>query len=150
MENKRRDFLKLAGLTGIGLAAAGLNKAYASDNMPFEEPNLPLYIKNKGQTHEQRFNMSGFAAPKISTVRVGIIGLGQRGPSHVQRMSMLEGVEIRALCDLLPEKAEAAKKKLARMTVRYVEITSPVERYLFEVYAAIRLNTHKYNTFETH
>ncbi|MCK9412897.1 MAG: Gfo/Idh/MocA family oxidoreductase [Prolixibacteraceae bacterium] len=112
MKNRRRDFLKLAGLTGLGIAGGGLSKGFASDSKCIEEPNLPQLIKQYGQLHEQRFNMSGFAAPKISNVRVGIIGLGQRGPSHVQRMSIIEGVEIRALCDLLPEKAEAAKKNL--------------------------------------
>ena len=43
------------------------------------------------------FNMCGFAAPKISTVRIGIVGLGQRGPGAVERMSFIEGVEIKAL-----------------------------------------------------
>ena len=56
--------------------------------------------------------MSGFAAPKIETVRVGVVGLGQRGPGAVDRLSKIEGVEIKALCDLLPERAEKAKKSL--------------------------------------
>jgi hypothetical protein len=97
MQSKRRDFLKLAGLTGIGIAGAGLTKGFALDGPMVMEPNLPQIIKQYGQSHEQRFNMSGFAAPKIGTVRVGIIGLGQRGPSHLQRMSILDGVEIKAL-----------------------------------------------------
>ena len=60
----------------------------------------------------QHFNMSGYAAPKIETVRIGVIGLGQRGPAHVKTMSRIDGVEITALCDLRPEKAEAAKQLL--------------------------------------
>ena len=58
------------------------------------------------------FNMSGYAAPPIETVRIGIIGLGMRGPGAVRRMSFLEGVEIRGLCDLLPERAERAREML--------------------------------------
>jgi predicted dehydrogenase len=112
MKSKRREFLKLVGLTGIGIAGADIAKGFAIDGNYVEEPNLPQLIKQYGQSYEQRFNMSGYAAPKINTVRVGIIGLGQRGPSHVKRMSIIEGVEIKALCDLLPEKAEAAKKLL--------------------------------------
>ncbi len=112
MQSKRRDFLKLAGLTGVGLAGGGFTKGFAHEGPNEEAPNLPQFIKQYGLSREQQFNMSGFAAPKIANVRVGIIGLGQRGPSHVQRMSILEGVEIKALCDLLPEKAEASKKKL--------------------------------------
>ncbi len=57
--------------------------------------------------------MSGYAAPKLDRVRIGIIGLGHRGPSHLETMRHIEGVEIRALCDLLPERAGAANKRLS-------------------------------------
>lgn len=45
------------------------------------------------------FNMSGYRAPKIPTVRVGFVGLGMRGPGAVKRMTYIEGVEIAAICD---------------------------------------------------
>jgi predicted dehydrogenase len=112
MKSKRREFLKLAGLTGLGVAGVNIGPGFAATGTNEGDSILPQLNKQVQQTHVQHFNMSGFAAPKINTVRVGIIGLGQRGPSHVQRMSMIDGVEIKALCDLLPEKAEAAKKKL--------------------------------------
>lgn len=60
----------------------------------------------------QRFNMSGYAAPPLEKVRVGIVGLGNRGPSHLETMRHIEGVEFTALCDLLPERAAAAGKRL--------------------------------------
>jgi hypothetical protein len=60
----------------------------------------------------QRFNMCGYAAPKLDTVRVGFIGLGQRGPDHLNNMTKLEGVEIKALCDIRPEFADRAKKSI--------------------------------------
>ena len=60
--------------------------------------------------------MSGYAAPKIDTVRIGIIGLGMRGPGAVERLSYIEGVEIKGLCDLRPEKAEEALKLLEKTT----------------------------------
>jgi hypothetical protein len=56
--------------------------------------------------------MSGYTAPKLNTVRVGIVGLGMRGPGAVDRLSYIEGVDIKALCDLSPEKVEAMQKKL--------------------------------------
>jgi len=102
--NRRREFLKSTGLAGLGLFGAG--SAIGSD---FE--TLPLEAKY-GTSRMQSFNMSGLAAPKIETVRVGIVGLGQRGPGAVDRLSKIEGVEIKALCDLLPERAEKAKKSL--------------------------------------
>lgn len=96
--NSRRDFIRLAGLASLGLAA-GLPEGYAS-------------LPDGKKPHKQQFNMSGFRAPKIDTVRVGVIGLGNRGPSHVSTMSHLEGVEIRALCDVRPEKVTETMKML--------------------------------------
>lgn len=57
--------------------------------------------------------MSGYAAPALETVRIGFIGLGNRGPAAVIRMSKIEGVDIKGLCDLRPEKAQEAKQKIA-------------------------------------
>lgn len=107
MKNNRRSFLKLTGLTGLGLAGGGLLKGFAAE--PHDVNSVqPL----DGKSHVQRFNMSGYGAPKLDTVRVGFIGLGQRGPSHLNNMTKLEGVEIKALCDIRPENVLKAKKSL--------------------------------------
>jgi len=105
MDNtKRREFLKSTGLMGLGLFGAG--SAFGMDlaKLPAEAA--------KGINRIQSFNMSGFAAPKLETVRVGIVGLGMRGPGAVDRLSKIDGVEIKALCDLLPERVEKAKEQL--------------------------------------
>ena len=64
-----------------------------------QESNLPEIIEAVRKTHTQRFNMSGYAAPAIPVVRIGIIGLGDRGSGAVQRLSYIDGVEIKALGD---------------------------------------------------
>lgn len=102
--NRRREFLKSTGLVGLGLFGAGSTLAKDFQNLPHEAAY--------GASRVQSFNMCGFAAPKIETVRVGVVGLGQRGPGAVTRLSKIEGVEIKALCDLLPERAEKVKKSL--------------------------------------
>lgn len=56
--------------------------------------------------------MCGYAAPKIDTVRIGYIGLGNRGAGALERIVFLENVQVKALCDIRPEKAEAVRKKL--------------------------------------
>tara|TARA_R110000737_G_scaffold350579_1_gene390035 strand:- start:679 stop:1944 length:1266 start_codon:yes stop_codon:yes gene_type:complete len=56
--------------------------------------------------------MSGYAAPKLDVVRVGVVGLGNRGPGAVNRLSKIEGVEIKALCDLRPEMVDKVMKSL--------------------------------------
>ena len=112
MKKNRRDFIKLTGISGLSLAGGGIMKSYASESMNHDEPNLAQAIHDYEKKHVQHFNMSGYEAPKIETVRIGVIGLGQRGPAHVMTMSRIDGVEIKALCDLRPEKAIAAKKLL--------------------------------------
>lgn len=97
----RRNFLKLSSLAGLGLASGNII-ARSNENLPpFKSP-----------LGTQRFNMSGYSAPKLDTVRVGIIGLGMRGPGAVKRLSYIEGVEIKALCDLRLEQTEKAKAML--------------------------------------
>jgi len=103
MSTKRRDFLKLTGLTGLGLVGSGL---IGCGTTAGKLAASPLASK-------QHFNMSGYAAPKINTVRIGFIGLGSRGPGAVNRMSHIEGVEIKAVCDLRPERVDAIQKKLS-------------------------------------
>lgn len=61
----------------------------------------------KGQTH-----VVGLVAPKIDTVRIGIVGLGMRGISAVERFIHIPGVEIKALCDIRPELTARAEKVL--------------------------------------
>src|SRR5690606_5629124 len=104
MSNNRRDFLKISGLAGMGLVGAGISG--------FSQPQLDEVLHQSKRQRKQRFNMSGYAAPKIDVVRIGFVGLGSRGPGAVNRISKIENVEIKALCDLLPEQVDKVKKSL--------------------------------------
>ncbi len=104
MNNNRRNFLKLSGLTGLGLVSSGFIHN-AVGQTPEDEVVDKLYKPGK-----QYFNMSGYAAPKIDTVRVGFIGLGMRGPTHLRNMTKLEGVKINGVCDIRRDHAEKAYK----------------------------------------
>lgn len=55
----------------------------------------------------------GLRVAPIPVVRVGFIGLGMRGPSAVDRFTHLDGVEIKALCDLLPENVAKSQQILS-------------------------------------
>ncbi len=57
--------------------------------------------------------MHGYAAPRLDTVRVGIIGIGRRGSGTVRRMAAIDWVEIKALFDLNPGKVSAAIESIA-------------------------------------
>ena len=56
----------------------------------------------------------GLRTAPMETVRVGFVGLGMRGPGAVERFTHLDGVEIKALCDLYPERVDSAQAILAR------------------------------------
>lgn len=78
--------------------------------------NTTDFLSSVYEDHNaQHFNMCGYAAPKIETVRIGIIGLGMRGSEAVGRLSYIDGVEIVALCDKYPDRVAAAQKTLEKM-----------------------------------
>jgi predicted dehydrogenase len=89
----RRDFLKISGLSSLAFTA-NLNENFAAKST----------IKS--------FNMSGFAAPKLDTVRVGFIGVGNRGSSAVVRVNKIEGVKTVAICD---KRESFARKSIANL-----------------------------------
>ncbi len=57
--------------------------------------------------------MLAYAAPAMEKVRIGIIGLGMRGPGAVNRLCFIEGAEVTALCDIEKERVENAAAILA-------------------------------------
>jgi predicted dehydrogenase len=44
--------------------------------------------------------MGDFAAPKLDTVRIALIGVGARGTGHAKQLAAIEGTEIVAIADL--------------------------------------------------
>ncbi len=109
MGTNRRNFLRNLTL-GTGALATGL-PSFAAYEKSEEEALERSYQQASGS---QRFNMSGYAAPKIDKVRIGFIGLGMRGPGAVDRISFIDGVEIKALCDKDPARASKAQEILQK------------------------------------
>ena len=54
-------------------------------------------MKNEPPTH-----VLGLAHPPIPVVRIGFIGLGNRGLLTLERYMLIEHVEIKALCEIRP------------------------------------------------
>lgn len=100
MKQKRRDFLRTSGIASLGLAGIGLLNANGKNNPP------------KALIGPPKFNMSGYAAPKLDKVRVGYIGVGNRGTAAVYRMAKIEGVEIKGISDVRSERVNAINEKL--------------------------------------
>ena len=106
MGTNRRDFIKVAGVASTGMITGGITSCNT------EEMALAHIKENAEKPHEQIFNMSGYQAPPLETVRIGFIGLGHRGPSSLRRLCLIEGVEIKALCDIRAESLEKGQKIL--------------------------------------
>jgi len=110
MDTNRRKFLRRIAI-GSGVLVTGLPSFASVIGTTDEQMDRSSGYENNGQ----RFNMCGYAAPKINTVRVGVIGLGQRGSEAVGRLSYIDGLEIVALCDKYPDRVAASQKTLEKM-----------------------------------
>jgi hypothetical protein len=108
MKSNRRDFLKIASFAGAGAVAGTVIPGCTVQS----ESNLAGILEAVKKSHSQKFNMSGYAAPALPVVRIGIIGLGDRGSDAVERLSFIEGVEIKALCDKREVAVKASQKYL--------------------------------------
>jgi predicted dehydrogenase len=91
----RRSFVKRTAIGGAGLLIA-------SDLLA---PNLEAASpKSSGAT------MMGVPFEAKERVRLGIIGVGGRGTSLLQDLLAIEKVEVKAICDLVPERVARARK----------------------------------------
>ena len=112
MSTDRRSFLKLSGLAGLGLFVK--ESAVASTSLADQQQGeLSHILKQAEKKYTPIFNMSGYAAPAIPVVRTGFIGVGNRGAAAVYRLSLIDGVSIKGICDIRQEKAEQAKARIA-------------------------------------
>lgn len=101
---RRRDFLRAAAAAGAALATgAGVVGATPSDGAVGEHPPSPPLPPEQDPL---------FAAPPIETVRMGFVGVGHQGSAHVENFLRIPGVEIRAVCDLVPEKVARTRARI--------------------------------------
>src|SRR5438045_1405536 len=91
----RRSFMKQAAMGGAGLIIA-----------------TDLLAPELGASAPESTNstMMGVPVEAKERVRLGIIGVGGRGTSLLQDLLAVENVEIKAICDLVPEKVARAQK----------------------------------------
>lgn len=71
----------------------------------------------------------GLTVPKMKAVRVAFVGLGMRGPGAVERFSHIPGVEVVALCDYEPERAERCQQILRKAGLKPADIYSGPDGY---------------------
>lgn len=100
LENKsgnisRRDFVVKTALGGAGVVIANdiVNSHLLAAVSPAETPT-----------------MIGVPFESRERVRLGITGVGGRGTSLLRDLLAVDGVEVKAICDVVPEKVEHAQK----------------------------------------
>ncbi|MEW6253035.1 MAG: Gfo/Idh/MocA family oxidoreductase [Planctomycetota bacterium] len=99
-EQNRRDFLKLGALAGLSALGAAGAAGCASGGRD-RDGGAGLFGK-RGAPRTKPY--AGFAAPPMERVRIGYVGVGGMGSVHVANLLTIEGAEIRAVCDIVPEK----------------------------------------------
>ncbi|WP_436847216.1 Gfo/Idh/MocA family protein [Streptomyces buecherae] len=104
----RRSVLWTAGAAGLGIGALGGQQAAAADARAAGATEAT----GAAPTSRRAATMIGVPFEGRSTVRVGIIGLGQRGGSMIDLFLALPGVRVVALCDVVRAKAERAARKV--------------------------------------
>ena len=88
MSQDRRQFLKsFAAITATGLASSVISGCATSSNAAKHAPLA------------QGKSVMGLVVPKMDVVRIGFIGVGERGSGHVKHYCHIDGVEIKAICD---------------------------------------------------
>lgn len=90
----RRDFMVRSALGGAGLVVANEVLSHTLSASP----------KTTNTT------MVGVPFEARERVRLGIIGVGGRGTSLLRDLLSVDGVDVKAICDLVPEKVEHAQK----------------------------------------
>lgn len=102
----KRDFLKAAGLGGIALT--GITSCSQDSKSESSNGAFPETLKLARKQHNQSFNMTGYAAPAIDTVKIAYIGIGNRGFGALRRMVNIAHTEIRAIADIQEAKIQKA------------------------------------------
>ena len=107
MANNRRDFLKLAGLLSTGIALGPFNGFSRQ-----EHKILNRRVRSSEGKEPSKFNMCGYRAPRLDVVRIGFVGLGNRGAAAVPRINFIDKVSIGGLCDVRPERVELVQASM--------------------------------------
>jgi hypothetical protein len=98
MKNNRREFIKKGAYTGIGLVGlnmSGTGLLAQSARLPHDQP----------EDHNKE------------KIRIGFIGVGSRGRSHVHDTLAISGIEIAAICDIQQSSLDQALKIIAEKGV---------------------------------
>lgn len=119
-----KQFIAVALLT-LGTAAWAQS---LSPNTKYHFDKGTIIIETPDRPAGQQ-SVIGLTAPKMTTVRVGFVGLGMRGPGAVNRFAHIPGVQIVALCDFEEARAENCQQFLRKQGLPPAAIYSGEKGY---------------------
>ena len=94
----RRDFLKFGTAAGVGAALSKSGLAGAAETPP------------AGRQAAGAASLIDFKVAPVDPVRIGFVGVGGMGSAHVRNFLKIDGVEIKAVCDIVEEKTARIQK----------------------------------------
>lgn len=110
---KFNKIVALAFAVVLGFGAQTANAQSLSPSTKWHWDKGTIVVETPARPAGQK-NVLGLKLPKYKTVRIGLVGLGMRGPGAVDNFCVLPGVEIVALCDFVEARAVAQNEKLRK------------------------------------
>ena len=110
---KFNKIVALAFAAVLGFGAQTANAQSLSPSTKWHWDKSTIVVETPARPAGQK-NVLGLKLPKYKTVRIGLVGLGMRGPGAVDNFCVLPGVEIVALCDFVEARAVAQNEKLRK------------------------------------
>jgi predicted dehydrogenase len=96
----RREFLKAAAVAGVGLSLGGCQTSGIGAGTGVSASALRTPYPWTGL----------FTAPPLERVRIGFVGVGHQGSSHVRNFLGIDGVDVVAICDVTPANLARSQK----------------------------------------
>lgn len=113
----------------------------------FSEGGVPIYV---GQTRRLRQRLRQHMIPSSGQMSASFAFLLAKDLANTRGL-VVGGPRQQVVSD--PEFAPLfiqMKERVSAMDVRFIVMHDPIERTMFEMYAALHLGTEQYNSFETH
>jgi predicted GIY-YIG superfamily endonuclease len=113
----------------------------------FSKDDSALYV---GQTRNLRNRLRDHTNPLSRENQASFAFLVAKQEAEKSEIDVARTRKILEADEQFAEHFKQAKLSVSEMDVRYIELEGPIERTLFEIYAALALDTLVFNSFETH
>ncbi len=131
----------------IGIDEIGITQVPQKGIYVFFEDNKPIYVgrsnrlKKRLKEHSQR-SSDHYSATLAFRIAKQILYKPQKKGGKQTNEQLMENKDF-------VEGFEAAKDRIAKAKIRFIEIEDQIEQAMFEIYASLALNT-EFNDFNTH